>query len=79
MLSTLCGMHYIVDGGLTYDGAPEFCADGTLMLPDGQALAEGTGWRRVSVVAGEQSAARRTLSDHAKHLAERKRRNMPRT
>jgi hypothetical protein len=71
-------MHYIVDGGLTYDGAPEFRADGTLVLPNGQALAEGIGWRKVDVLAGEPTPARKMLSDRAKDLADRRRRHLPR-
>lgn len=69
-------MHYIVNGGQTYDGAPEFLADGALKLPTGQVLAEGAGWTKVSVLPGAPTSARKTVSDRAKDLANRRRRNL---
>jgi len=69
-------MYYIVDGGLTYEGAPEFLADGTLKLPNGEGLREGTGWTKVTVLTGEPTVARMMLSDRAKGLADRRRRGV---
>lgn len=56
-------MHYIVDSGKGYEGAPALDpVTGQLTLPSGEALAEGTGWHTITVKAGEMTDARKQVS-----------------
>jgi hypothetical protein len=61
-------MHYIVDSGRGFEGAPDLDpATGLLKLPTGEALAEGTGWRTITIKAGPMSEARKRVSQRRPH------------
>jgi hypothetical protein len=56
-------MYYTVDHGNGYEGAPDLNANtGTLKLPTGQALEQGTGWKTITIHAGKMPEARKQVS-----------------
>ena len=58
-------MHYTVDNGNSYDGAPNLDPNtGRLTLPCGQTLDKGTkpGWKKITIHAEEMSEAKRRLT-----------------